>query len=337
MTIACKKMNVVGLLLIIVFVVLASACVISPNNGDKLPDDGIVRFQGFTARPSLEVSIHLKNQDSNSWKKLASVNSTYSPTNIGGTNMYPYAVDVSVVGLDPESYSMETADGHRYDFKVLQDNKYKLITFDEGGLKCAGDKMVEGLNGFVAGFQCRSEDYPVLSLYSDNLPWIVECSPYGPPNDWFHTCSVPEDLTGTGYAVGDIMPNVTLKDQNSDKVELYQFYSKVLLVKVFTEWCSPCKASAPTVQELWEDHQDDGLVVLSVDHQAANFTPPTAGSIQNWVNTYDKTHPILADPIKIVPHDGGWPTYYVIDEDMTIKLIGGLTAAKVVILDLLNN
>ena len=74
-----------------------------------------------------------------------------------------------------------------------------------------------------------------------------------------------------------------------------------MLLKVFTEWCYPCKLSAPKVQELWEDYQDDGLVVLAVDQGSANLGPPTLGSVQQWVNKYSKTHPVLADPTKIVP------------------------------------
>ncbi len=65
-----------------------------------------------------------------------------------------------------------------------------------------------------------------------------EAQPYGPDNSWFHVMDdvIPGDLEGSGRSNGDIANNFTMIDQFGDDVELYQFYSQVIVIDVFAEW-----------------------------------------------------------------------------------------------------
>lgn len=61
--------------------------------------------------------------------------------------------------------------------------------------------------------------------------------PYGPDNEWPHALTsevVQPDSCGT--SVNDVACNFTMKDQNGDEVELYQFSGKVVVLDLFAEW-----------------------------------------------------------------------------------------------------
>ena len=145
---------------------------------------------------------------------------------------------------------------------------------------------------------------------------------YGPDNDWWHAnaADVPGDLAGTGYNPGDIAYNMTFVDLNGDTVELYQFYGKVILLDLFAQWCGPCQDDAPELEECWQELQDDDVILLSIMHES-NTGAPAEGDLQDWASAYGITFPIVADPFGAETGamiNGGFPTYPVIDRDMTI-------------------
>ena len=62
-------------------------------------------------------------------------------------------------------------------------------------------------------------------------------TPYGPDNDWYHAdeSEVPSE-SGCGFRQGDKACNFTMIDQNGDRVELYQFAGKYIVLDLFAEW-----------------------------------------------------------------------------------------------------
>ncbi len=144
---------------------------------------------------------------------------------------------------------------------------------------------------------------------------------FGPDNDWWHAdaADVPSGLSGTGYNAGDIAHDFTLTDQNGDEVRLYQFHGQVILLDIFTMWCGPCQDAAPDGEEDWQDYGDNGFVYLAAMHESL-FGPPNTSDLNTWGDPFGLTHPILddggreTDPYVRI----GYPTYVLIDRDMTI-------------------
>jgi peroxiredoxin len=143
---------------------------------------------------------------------------------------------------------------------------------------------------------------------------------YGPDNSWSHALEsdIPDGLAGTGFRNDDTANNFTLVDQNGEDIELYQFYGKIVVLDVFAQWCGPCQDNAPEGEDLWI--RGEGEVVVIAIMLEATAGVATAEAVTEWVTDFSLTHPVVADPDKsqgayIVT---GYPTYVVIDRDMSI-------------------
>lgn len=65
--------------------------------------------------------------------------------------------------------------------------------------------------------------------------------------------------------VGKSLPAVTLKDSAGTEVSLQSFQGKPLLLDFWATWCVPCRESLPTLQKLYTEYKDKGLILLSLD------------------------------------------------------------------------
>ncbi len=65
--------------------------------------------------------------------------------------------------------------------------------------------------------------------------------------------------------VGDTAHDFTLNDLDGQPVSLADFRGRPVIVNFWATWCAPCRIEMPAFQELYERHQDDGLVILALD------------------------------------------------------------------------
>jgi peroxiredoxin len=64
---------------------------------------------------------------------------------------------------------------------------------------------------------------------------------------------------------------------------------KGVVVNFWASWCIPCKDEAPFLQDVYEQHQDRGLVVLGVDSQ--DFRQDARA----FMDRFDLTYPVVYD------------------------------------------
>jgi len=71
--------------------------------------------------------------------------------------------------------------------------------------------------------------------------------------------------SGAPLQVGDQPYEFSLLGVDGETVNLSQFIGRPILVNFWATWCGPCRIEMPEIQAVWEQHQDDGLVVLALD------------------------------------------------------------------------
>ncbi len=141
------------------------------------------------------------------------------------------------------------------------------------------------------------------------------------PNHWV-AYAPPDDLEGTGWRVGDTLPNFTLVDQYGEEVSLYQFYGMVIMIEVGAVWCTYCNETAEKSPALLDSYSDDCVMFLFLLTQDENGAPADEDDVMYWANTYSLTYPVLGDGDEEVSGElGTWayPTFYFIDRNMVLS------------------
>jgi cytochrome c biogenesis protein CcmG, thiol:disulfide interchange protein DsbE len=66
-------------------------------------------------------------------------------------------------------------------------------------------------------------------------------------------------------ATGFLAPDFELETLDSQTVKLSDLRGRVVLLNFWASWCPPCKAEMPAIQQVYDDYQDRGFVVLAVN------------------------------------------------------------------------
>ena len=128
-----------------------------------------------------------------------------------------------------------------------------------------------------------------------------------------------------GALTGKTAPDFTLKDPSGKSVSLKQFRGKPVIVNFWATWCEPCKQEMPELEQLYREHQRDGLVVLGVSidsPQDAKLVPEFLKQGSPAVGSY--TFPVVLDDQQQVTrqyHLLGVPSSFFVDKDGVVRVI----------------
>lgn len=126
-----------------------------------------------------------------------------------------------------------------------------------------------------------------------------------------------------GGLIGQTAPDFTLIDMQGQKVSLSQYRGKVVIINFWATWCPPCREEMPSMEKLYQDYQDKGLVMLAVNVEengrevVADFlekTPYSFSILLDEDNTVQDTYGVYR-----------FPESYIIDRNGIVveKIIGG--------------
>ena len=80
--------------------------------------------------------------------------------------------------------------------------------------------------------------------------------------------------------------NFELVNQDGNKVELYDYYGKVIVVDLSTMWCGVCQAIAPVGESLVNEYGEDNFVWLTILVEDETGLDPEVDDLQRWVSSY---------------------------------------------------
>jgi cytochrome c biogenesis protein CcmG, thiol:disulfide interchange protein DsbE len=153
-------------------------------------------------------------------------------------------------------------------------------------------------------------------------------------DDGFGTIPLPQTknvTTQSPEAIKDrAAPDFLLRQLNGDPVRLSDLQGHPLIVNFWATWCYTCRAETPDLIDLYEKHQDDGLVLLGVNLRE------NEGDVAGFVEDFGISFPVVFDVTgevastwRIGGPNQGVPSTYFIDRDGVVRKVvfGQVTAA----------
>ena len=119
---------------------------------------------------------------------------------------------------------------------------------------------------------------------------------------------------------GFLAPDFSLKTINGEEVTLSDFHGQPILVNFWASWCPPCRAEMPSMENVYQEYQDQGFVVLAINvtHQ------DVLNDAVYFVEEQGFTYPILLDERGIASQEyqlRSLPTSFFIDREGIIQQI----------------
>ena len=128
----------------------------------------------------------------------------------------------------------------------------------------------------------------------------------------------PEEEEETAEEVKTIPAiDFTLKDQYGNTHTLSDYKGKTVFLNFWATWCSPCKAEMPDIQKLYEEFQQEDVVILGVAAPNLGREKSEEG-IKGFLEENGYTYPVVMDTEAETFQAYGinsFPTTFMIDKD----------------------
>ena len=109
----------------------------------------------------------------------------------------------------------------------------------------------------------------------------------------------------------------TLKDQYGNTHTLSDYKGKTVFLNFWATWCSPCRAEMPDIQKLYEESQQEDVVILGVAAPNLGREKSEEG-IKGFLEENGYTYPVVMDTEAEAFQAYGinsFPTTFMIDKD----------------------
>ena len=93
-------------------------------------------------------------------------------------------------------------------------------------------------------------------------------------------------------ALGEMVPNFTLRDETGKVVALGEFRGQIVVLNFWATWCPPCIEEMPSLNRFAERYQGKGIQVigLSVDENAEAYQEFLASNQIKFLTLRDPAH-----------------------------------------------
>jgi thiol-disulfide isomerase/thioredoxin len=126
-----------------------------------------------------------------------------------------------------------------------------------------------------------------------------------------------EEYTSIPAEVNYAAPELALENIQGGEESLLDYRDKVVLVNNWATWCPPCKAEMPTLVDFYNEHADEGLMIIAIE------AGEPKDLVQQFVDQYQMPFVVWLDPegkASMAFKNNSLPNSYVIDRSGTIRL-----------------
>lgn len=120
-------------------------------------------------------------------------------------------------------------------------------------------------------------------------------SPSADPNNanpTFTFAEMPPQARIGNVEIGQQAPDFQLVTLSGDTVALADYEGQPVILNFWATWCPPCRAEMPALEDAYQAHQADGLVVLALNREES---PSTVAAF--WQEMTDRGTPLTFAPL----------------------------------------
>jgi len=151
----------------------------------------------------------------------------------------------------------------------------------------------------------------------------------GSDDDGFGTIELPATKNATSDTPaandGRAAPDFLLRQLDDEPLRLSDLQGRPVIVNFWATWCSTCRSETPDLIELYEIHQDSGLVLLGINLRE------NEGDVASFVEEFGISYPVVFDRSGEVastwriggPNQGVPSTYFIDPEGVVQKVVFG--------------
>lgn len=153
---------------------------------------------------------------------------------------------------------------------------------------------------------------------------------------WIWISRIPAAAEGTERVTaptkGFPAPDFSLRDSDGSIYELSSLKGKAVLMNFWASWCPPCRSEMPAMEEVFEQYQNQGFVILAVNSTIQDDLDEAKAFFEDMGLTF----PLLLDMDGSVTQTyqvRSLPTSFFIDREGIIQevIIGGPMAEALMI------
>jgi peroxiredoxin len=123
-------------------------------------------------------------------------------------------------------------------------------------------------------------------------------------------------LTGSAAAAntssGDLAPDFELMALDQSSLSLSDYRGQYVLVNFWATWCPPCRAELPDLVAFYEDHADEGFMLIGVNERES------AATVQGFLASQNLDFPVALDVNGTLMNPyavSGLPSSFLIDPE----------------------
>lgn len=119
-----------------------------------------------------------------------------------------------------------------------------------------------------------------------------------------------------GNPVGQRAPDFTLPALDGTSYTLSDIHDRPVLINFWATWCGPCRTEMPVIEDAYQAHKAQGLIVLAIDVEENS---EVAEVFAGWLGI---TFPVLDDATGVVSRRyrvSALPTSFFVDGDRVVR------------------